>query len=85
MSFTLNVYLDKSIGTINLESLKTIVYHDDTPVNITHNIPNKIVNLFLVFLITTPPKVIYLSLNRINISLQDYNVNKKDTNISQNI
>ena len=80
-SCTLKTYLDKSIGTINLELLNVIVYHEDIATSRAHITPRQIVS-FVLFFIMVSSKVIYLSLNKINISLRKLAVNRKDTNTS---
>ena len=80
-SCALKTYSDKSIGAINLELLYAIVYHEDIATSRAHITPRQIVS-FVLFFIMVSSKVIYLSLNKINISLCKLAVNRKDTNTS---
>jgi len=65
------------MGTINLESLKVIVYHDDTATSRAHIAPSQAVHFLLFFFIVATSKVMYLSLDEINISLYGIAVNRK--------
>ena len=80
-SCTLKTYSDKSIGTINLELLNAIVYHEDIATSRAHITPRQIVS-FVLFFIMVSSNEMYLSLYEINISLQRLAVNRKDTNTS---
>ena len=46
-SCTLKTYSDKSIGTINLELLNAIVYHEDIATSRAHITPRQIVSFVL--------------------------------------
>ena len=80
-SCTLKTYSDKSIGTINLELLNAIVYHEDIATSRAHITPRQIVSFVLFFIMVSSDEM-YLSLVEINISLQRLAVNRKDTNTS---
>ena len=84
MSCVRKVYSDKSIGMMNLASLKVIVYHEATATNRTQITPKMIVR-FVLFFIMPSSKEMYLSLDEINISLSERAVNRKDTNTSLSV
>ena len=75
-SCTRNTYFDKSIGAINLESLKVIVYHEAATTSRAQITPKMIVR-FVLFFIMLSSKEIYLSLDKTNISLLQRAVNSE--------
>ena len=83
-SCTLKTYSDKSIGTINLELLYAIVYHEDIATSRAHITPRQIVSFVLFFIMVSFLKVIYLSLNKTNISLRKLAVNRNLRRVIEN-
>ena len=71
------------MGTTSRASLQVTLYQDAAASRSTHTIPAKITRFTFPFFTAQPLfQVIYLSLNKINISLEWCAVKRKETNIS---